>query len=104
MAVLVQVPAYFGFVAIRVSTPIARKRHGLPFALTCAMAGARDFRELAAWRRANELQMLCEELLQSARVKRDFKYFDQLSDASGSAPRNIPKTEPVKSKRRDPEP
>jgi hypothetical protein len=62
------------------------------------------FAKLAAWRRANELQMLCEELLQSARVKRDFKYFDQLSDASGSAPRNIPKTEPVKSKCRDPEP
>jgi four helix bundle protein len=53
------------------------------------MAGVRDFRELAAWQRAHELRILCEELLQNPRVRCDSKYFDQLSDASGSAPRNI---------------
>jgi four helix bundle protein len=53
------------------------------------MAGVRDFRKLAAWQRADELRILCEELLKDPRVQRDLKLRDQLSDASGSAPRNI---------------
>ena len=53
------------------------------------MAGVRDFRKLAAWQRADELRILCEELLKDPRVQRDYKPRDQLSDASGSAPRNI---------------
>ena len=53
------------------------------------MASVRDFRELAAWQRADELRVLCEALLANPRVQRDFKFRDQLSDVSGSAPRNI---------------
>jgi four helix bundle protein len=75
--------------AIQVSTPNTRKAGGLLFALTCRMAGVRDFRELAAWKRADELRMLCEELLRNPRVKRDFRFFDQLSEASGAPSRNI---------------
>ena len=52
-------------------------------------AGVHDFRELAAWQRAYELQLLCEELIQRPRVKRDIRYVGQWSDASSSALRNI---------------
>jgi four helix bundle protein len=53
------------------------------------MAGAKRFSALAAWQRARELQILCEELLQNPRVQREFKFRDQLSDAASSGPRNI---------------
>ena len=53
------------------------------------MAGARRFTELAAWKRARELQILCLDLLKDQRVQRDFKFRDQLSDAASSGPRNI---------------
>jgi four helix bundle protein len=53
------------------------------------MAGARRFTELAAWQRAHELQVLSEELLKLPAVQRNFKFRDQLSDASSSGPRNI---------------
>ena len=48
-----------------------------------------DFRELAAWQRADELRILCEKLLEDPRVQRNFKFRDQLTDAAGSGPRNI---------------
>jgi four helix bundle protein len=53
------------------------------------MAGIRDFRELAAWQRANEVRILCEELLRNPRVKQDMTFHEQLSDAAGSPSRNI---------------
>ena len=53
------------------------------------MAGAKRFTELAAWRRAHELHLLCEELLKNPRVQRDFQFRDQLSGAASSGPRNI---------------
>jgi four helix bundle protein len=57
--------------------------------LLVGMAGARRFTELAAWQRAYEVQILSEELLRLPNVKRNFKFRDQLSDASSSAARNI---------------
>jgi four helix bundle protein len=53
------------------------------------MAGAKRFTDLAAWQRAQELQILCEELLKDPRVQCDFKFRDQLSDAGSSGTRNI---------------
>ena len=53
------------------------------------MAGAKRFTELAAWRRASELQEICKELLKNPRLQRDFAFRDQLSDAASSGPRNI---------------
>ncbi len=53
------------------------------------MAGAKRFTELAAWRRASELQEICEELLKTPKLQRDFTFRDQLSDAASSGPRNI---------------
>jgi four helix bundle protein len=44
---------------------------------------------LAAWQRAYELKLLCEELLKDSRVQRDFKFRDELSEASSAAVRNI---------------
>jgi four helix bundle protein len=53
------------------------------------MAPVTRFTDLAAWQRASELQLLCEGLLADSRVRRDFKFRDQLSDAASSVPRNI---------------
>lgn len=53
------------------------------------MGGARRFTELAAWQRAHELRLLCEELLKRVDVRRDFSFRDQLSAAASSGPRNI---------------
>jgi four helix bundle protein len=53
------------------------------------MAGARDFRELAAWRLANDLKLLAEGLCARPKPSRDFLFRDQLRDAAASAPRNI---------------
>src|SRR5687767_5476614 len=53
------------------------------------MSGARDFRELAAWQRAAELQDVSIELLKRPGVRADRRFCDQLSDASSSGPRNI---------------
>lgn len=53
------------------------------------MAGAKRFTELAAWQRAHELQILCQELLALPAVQRNFKFRDQLADASSSVARSI---------------
>ena len=50
---------------------------------------ARNFRELAAWQRANELRLLCLELLKRPRVQANAEYRQQLKDAAGSVARNI---------------
>jgi four helix bundle protein len=68
---------------------ILRKSRGLPIALMCRMAGAKRFTDLAPWKRAHELQILCLELLKDPRVQRDFEFRDQLADAASSGPRNI---------------
>jgi four helix bundle protein len=51
--------------------------------------GWKDFREIGAWQRANELKLLTKELLSRPDVQRDFKFRDQLWDAARSGPRNI---------------
>jgi four helix bundle protein len=53
------------------------------------MAGFRDFREIGAWQRANELKQLADAFLAKPDVVRRFKFCDQLSDAAHSGPRNI---------------
>ncbi|HYB95281.1 MAG TPA: four helix bundle protein [Vicinamibacterales bacterium] len=53
------------------------------------MAGFRDFREIAAWRLANELKLRVDLFLLSPPFRRHFKLCDQLSDAVRSGPRNI---------------
>ena len=53
------------------------------------MGGARRFTELAAWQRAYELLLMCQEVLQQPQVQRDTRFRDQLSDAAASGPRNI---------------
>ena len=53
------------------------------------MPGFKDFREIAAWQRSREVKMLAHALLAKPETARDFKFRDQLLDASRSAPRNI---------------
>jgi four helix bundle protein len=53
------------------------------------MGGATRFTELSAWQRVHELEILCQDLLQRPRVRRDRKFWEQLSDAASSGPRNI---------------
>jgi four helix bundle protein len=53
------------------------------------MAGFRDFREIAAWQRSREVRTLAYQLLRRREAANDFKFRDQLRDASRSAPRNI---------------
>jgi four helix bundle protein len=53
------------------------------------MAGFRDFREIVAWQRSREVKVMAYKLLQHPDAARDFKFRDQLRDASRSAPRNI---------------
>ncbi len=53
------------------------------------MAGLRDFRDFAAWQRAEELRMLVEEFLARPGLRVRFRRAQQLSDAAASAPRNI---------------
>ena len=53
------------------------------------MPGFKDFREIAAWQRSREVKMLAHSLLAKPETARDFKFRDQLLDASRSAPRNI---------------
>jgi four helix bundle protein len=51
--------------------------------------GVRDFRELVCWQLSYELKCEVLAFLESGPASRDFKYRDQIKDASSSAPRNI---------------
>jgi four helix bundle protein len=53
------------------------------------VAGLGDFRDFAAWQRADELRQLAEEFLARPGVAVRFRRANQLSDAASSAPRNI---------------
>jgi four helix bundle protein len=53
------------------------------------MAGLKDFREFAAWQRAEELRVLCDAFLARPGVRNQFRRAQQLDDAAASAPRNI---------------
>jgi four helix bundle protein len=49
----------------------------------------RDFRDLLAWQLAQALRDEVSAFLETGAASRDFKFRDQLSDASASGPRNI---------------
>ena len=53
------------------------------------MAGATHFRELTCWQLSYELKLALYRLSDTAAVKRDRRFRDQLRDAAASAPRNI---------------
>src|SRR5581483_8270698 len=49
----------------------------------------RDFRDLVCWQLSYELRCEIFEFTATGPAARDFKYRDQIRDASASAPRNI---------------
>ena len=53
------------------------------------MSGARDFTELIAWQRADELEKFAKEIVKRPALARDRDYCEQTADAAASAPRNI---------------
>ena len=53
------------------------------------MAGFRHFREIIAWQLAHQLKVRVDEFMNDRPFKKNFKYYDQLSDAIRSGPRNI---------------
>jgi len=53
------------------------------------MATAKDFTELVAWRRADELERFVQEIIRRPTLARDTDFCRQASGAAASAPRNI---------------
>ena len=53
------------------------------------MPGAKDFTELIAWQRADELEQFVQEIIKRPLLARDHDYCSQTSDAAASGPRNI---------------
>jgi four helix bundle protein len=51
--------------------------------------GVRDFRDLICWQLSYELKCEVLAFIQKGAVSKDFKYCDQIRDASASAPRNV---------------
>jgi len=50
---------------------------------------AKDFTELIAWQRADELERFALEMIKRPILARDQTFCEQTSDAAASAPRNI---------------
>ena len=55
----------------------------------CRPAMAKDFTELVAWQRANELRLFVMEVTARPNVAGDFRFCNQCKDAARSAPSNI---------------
>jgi four helix bundle protein len=53
------------------------------------MAAAKDFTELVAWKRADDLERFVIEILRRPVLARDSDYCRQTADAAASGPRNI---------------
>lgn len=53
------------------------------------MAAAKDFTELIAWQRADDLERFVIEIIRRPSLARDPDYCRQTADAAASAPRNI---------------
>ena len=53
------------------------------------MAGIRDFRDIAAWQLAHQLNLRVDLFLLSPDFRRHYRFSEQLSDAVRSGPRNI---------------
>jgi four helix bundle protein len=53
------------------------------------MATAKDFTELIAWQRADDLERFVQEIIKRPGLARDRDYCEQTADAAASGPRNI---------------
>lgn len=53
------------------------------------MTPAKDFTELIAWQRADDLERFVQEVIKRPTLARDSDYCRQAADAAASAPRNI---------------
>jgi four helix bundle protein len=53
------------------------------------MGPAKDFTELIAWQRADDLERFVQEMIKKPVLARDRDYCGQTADAAASAPRNI---------------
>jgi four helix bundle protein len=53
------------------------------------MAGAKDFTEVIAWQRADDLERFVQEIIKRPALACDSDYCSQTADAAASAPRNI---------------
>src|SRR5215467_4652679 len=53
------------------------------------MAGVRRYQDLICWQLADELEKLVFELTETGPASKDFKFRDQIRDASSSATRNM---------------
>ena len=53
------------------------------------MAGWKDFRDIAAWQRAEEIKLRVYAFLQRPNVRRKFDYCDDMARAARSGPSNI---------------
>ena len=53
------------------------------------MPSARDFTELIAWQRADDLERFVREILKRPTLARDSDFCEQAASAAASAPRNI---------------
>ena len=53
------------------------------------MSAAKDFTELIAWQRADDLERFVREIIQRPALARDSDYCEQAASAASSAPRNI---------------
>ena len=70
-------------------TGSASFRAGIRVAATACMATAKDFTELVAWQRADDLERFVQGIIKRPLLARDFEFCRQASDAASSAPRNI---------------
>ena len=64
-------------------------RGGIWLAAKVHMATAKDFTELIAWQRADDLERFVQEIIKRPVLARDASYCEQAADAAASAPRNI---------------
>ena len=53
------------------------------------MAAIKKFTDLAAWQRAHELLLACQDVLNRPQVLLDARFREQLADAAASVPRNV---------------
>jgi four helix bundle protein len=56
---------------------------------SCRAVGVRDFTELVAWQRADELRQFIHEITSHGPVCRDFKFKEQIRDAADAPCRNL---------------
>jgi hypothetical protein len=77
--------AFKGFKKFTPFTSSAYLRGGIRLAVPRHMSGARDFTELIAWQRADELEKFAMEIIKRPVLARDPKYCAQTADAAAAA-------------------